>query len=188
MEYIFIKNQSEMFIMEGKNIQKRKKPKFKRQGVSIKKALKDSWRRPKGHQSKMRRREAGHGALPSKGYMNPKKIRGTIDGQKYTYIENLNDIKSVPDNSLVIVSSNIGVKKMIEIFKIAKEKKIKIYNKSKLKKMYKRIKELNAKKGKEKKENKKENSKENSSNESSESKKIQGGESKDENSEKVKKE
>ena len=166
-----------MFMMEEKNIQKKKKPKFIRQGIKIKNGLKKAWRRPKGHQSKMRRKELGHRKLPSKGYRNQKEIRGTINGQKFFMIKNVDDIKSVAEGSLVIVSSTIGTKKMIEIFKIAKEKNIKIFNKIKLKKMYKRIKELKKKKSKNKEEEKET---------SPEEKKVKEPEIKEENLEKEK--
>ncbi len=116
--------------------EKRKKPKFVRQGYGIKKALDDNWRRPKGHQSKMRRKESGKGAIPSKGYRSPKSIRGTINGEKFYYISNKNDLESVSEGAHVIISSTLGTKKMSELLPTIKKKKIKILNKNKLKKIY----------------------------------------------------
>lgn len=134
--------------------EKRKKPKFVRQGYGRKKALDDNWRRPKGHQSKMRKKIAGKGALPSKGYRAPKSIRGTINGEKFYYVSNKKDLESVPEGAQIIISSTLGTKKMSEMLPSIKEKKIKILNKNKLKKVYAVKKKIQARK-KEKTKNEK---------------------------------
>ncbi len=137
-------------------VEKKKKPKFVRQGYGIKKSLGDEWRRPKGHQSKMRRKMKGHRKMPSKGYRNPRELRGMVNGEKVFTVRNVEELRNLNDGVQVIISSTLGTKKLSEIVKIAKEKKIKILNREKLKKLWNRIKELKARKKEKPKEEKQE--------------------------------
>ena len=58
-------------------MKKRKKPNFIRQGgKNIKRVGKDSWRRPRGKQSKLRKHKIARGRMPNAGYGSPKSIRG----------------------------------------------------------------------------------------------------------------
>jgi len=56
-----------------------------------------------------------------------KKLSGAINEKTPVIIMNLNDLKKIKKNEVVIIGK-IGQKKKIEIAKIAKAKKIVIYN------------------------------------------------------------
>jgi len=111
----------------------RKKPNFFRRSVyrysklGLRKKKKQKWKRPTGRDNKMREKRRGYPATVSIGYRTDKKIRGKIENKKTIIIRNLNDLFKIKDNEMVIIG-RIGKKKMIEIAKEAKEKKIKIYN------------------------------------------------------------
>ncbi len=142
--------------------EKRKKPKFVRQGYGRKKSLDDNWRRPKGHQSKMRKKIAGKGKIPSKGYRSPKTLRGKVDGKDVFYVKNISDLSNVPNGGNIIISSTLGTKKVSEMMPIIKEKKIIVINKNKLKKIYLKKRKIKEKSKKSKSsETKKENSEKN---------------------------
>jgi len=57
-------------------VRKTKSARFKREGVDKKKCIKDSWRRPRGIQSKQRAQKKAKGPLPTPGYGSPVAVRG----------------------------------------------------------------------------------------------------------------
>lgn len=103
------------------------KRKFKRQDSQEKK-LKDSWRRPKGHQSSMRKGKKGRGKMPSPGYGS--KNRGMHPSGYYeVIIRNMKDLEKIDkEEEAGRISSKIGEKKETEIREAAEEKDIKILN------------------------------------------------------------
>lgn len=86
-----------------------------------------TWRKPKGRDSKMRLRIKGHGPSPSVGYKTARKDSGKINGVKPVLVYNVNDLSKVDKNSLVIIAS-VGAKKKMEIIKEAEKHKIKVLN------------------------------------------------------------
>ena len=110
---------------------KKKKPKFLRQmWKAYKRIRKVKWRRPKGSQSKLRKRMKGKGAVVSIGYGSPKEVRGLHPcGLKEVLVHNPKELEKVdPEREVVRISSRVGKKKRIEIIKKAEELKIKVLN------------------------------------------------------------
>jgi large subunit ribosomal protein L32e len=108
----------------------RKKPKFKKQGSNYLKRVKDRWRKPRGRDSKLRKKEKSKGKLPNVGYGAPKSTRGLHpSGSEEVYIQNIQDLNRVdPKTQAGRLSSKIGKKKKEEIIKKAKKMKIKLLN------------------------------------------------------------
>ncbi len=142
---------------------RKKKPKFKRQDSHKKKRLKDKWKRPKGLHSKMRLNKKGYRKIVEVGYGNKKTQRSLIENLEVVYVNNLGQLKNIDKKKQgIIINSNVGNKKKIEIIKQAEKGKIKILNiknpkgfMEKIDEQRKREKEEKEKKGKEKKEKKK---------------------------------
>tara|TARA_Y100000310_G_scaffold342571_1_gene446368 strand:- start:1222 stop:1821 length:600 start_codon:yes stop_codon:yes gene_type:complete len=132
-----------MKIVETK---RNEKPRFIRQDTNKTKRLKKVWRKPKGLHSKIRLNKRGHAKKPSLGYGSPKSIRG---GKKFKLVHNLNELE---DAKSVVISSSVGLKKKVEILKIAQEKKLEILNVKQIDKFLKDVEEkLKQKKEKKKK-------------------------------------
>ena len=114
-------------LLEIRRKLKSKKPVFLRQDAHKVKKLKRKWRQPKGIHSKMREKVKGHRRLPSIGWSSPLDVRGlTPEGFTPILINNVQELLS--SNQPKIISSNVGLKKRLEIAKKAKEKSIKILN------------------------------------------------------------
>jgi len=86
-----------------------------------------TWRKPKGRDSKMRLSRKSYPKTVSVGYKTQKTQSGKIKGMTPVLVHNLNDLKKVDKNSIVILA-RIGAKKKLEIIKAAQESKIKILN------------------------------------------------------------
>ena len=98
------------------------KRKFIRQQGAGKKKLKLKWRRPRGIHSKLRLNKAGHRKKPSQGFRSSRKDRKS----------NINLITSIKDltnaKPSILLSSKLGLKKKLEILKMAEESKLNILN------------------------------------------------------------
>jgi len=88
---------------------------------------KQKWRRPTGRDNKMREKRKGYPAIVKIGYKQDVKTRGEIKAKKPIMIMNVNDLEKIKKNEIGIIG-HMGKKKKIELAKIAKEKKIKVYN------------------------------------------------------------
>lgn len=107
---------------------KKKKPHFLRQDFQIKK-LKTKWIKAKGIHSKMRRKMAGHIAMPHPGFGSPRLARGlNAQGLKEIIVLNLNDLEKVSVGCCAVIGGNVGLKKKFEIARKAGEMKIKVSN------------------------------------------------------------
>jgi large subunit ribosomal protein L32e len=149
--------------MDNEKSKIRKKPKFKRQNFLLSK-LKESWRKPKGLHSKLRLKRRGKGKRPKIGYGTNKESKGLIKNQRYVYISNVKGLENVKQP--ILISSNTGLKKKLEIVKKAEELNLKIINVN-AKKLLEKLKNRKEKKAEEtapkektKKENKKDETKE----------------------------
>ncbi len=111
---------------------KKRKPNFRRQQINqyAKFARSKSWKRPKGHQAKMRLHRRGHRAMPSVGYGSPKLVRGFNKlGFKEVVVCNMQDLLRIDAKTeTVVISRTVGNRKRLEMLKHAKENKIKIVN------------------------------------------------------------
>jgi|SRR3989344_1992785 len=107
---------------------KKKKPHFLRQDFQIKK-LKTKWIKAKGIHSKMRRKMAGHIAMPHPGFGSPRIARGlNAQGLKEIIVLNSNDLDKVGTGCCAIIGGNVGLRKRVEIARKASEMKIKLGN------------------------------------------------------------
>lgn len=108
------------------NDMKKKIPKFKRQQPL--KRLKDTWRRPRGKDSKMRKGIKGKPKMPKIGYKSSQ-VSKTVP-----IIRNKNDVNNLDTKTVkeIIISKTVGKKKRMEIIEIVEGRGIKVLNKGKL--------------------------------------------------------
>jgi len=99
--------------------------KFKSQDYSNYKKLGKRWRKPKGLQSKLRKRKAGSGMKPAIG--RKKKIMAMP-----VLVKSVKDLENLGKDALIVVSNRLGTKKALVILKKSKELGIKVVNKNKI--------------------------------------------------------
>ncbi|MFQ6135803.1 MAG: 50S ribosomal protein L32e [Candidatus Hydrothermarchaeales archaeon] len=111
-------------------MQKKKKPKFKRQESARYKKLGDKWRKPRGIHSKLRKGKRGKGVKPSIGYGNPERIRGVHpSGFREVLISNPSKLDDIdPKTQAVRIAGKVGKRKRGEILKKARKLKLKVLN------------------------------------------------------------
>ncbi|MGM5483876.1 MAG: eL32 family ribosomal protein [Nanobdellota archaeon] len=112
--------------LEIRKMKKSTKPVFIRQN-SEKAEVGKKYRKPKGYQSKMRLRHKGKGVLPSSGYRSPISVRGANpDGKVEIVVNSLTDIDNFDKgkNQTIVIGSNVGKKKKLELLKKIKEKSL----------------------------------------------------------------
>lgn len=104
---------------------KKRKPTFRRQQSNQFAKFKndDRWRRPKGYQSKMRLKEAGHRRMPATGYKSPRLVRGlNRDGFKEVLVYNVADLMKIDSKTeIAIIARTVGGRKSLDILNKAKE-------------------------------------------------------------------
>jgi len=116
---------------------KKKKPDFVRSESWRYAKLKESWRRPRGLDHKMRRKIKGWPPTVSVGYKGPKVARGLHpSGYKEVLVHNAKEIANIdPKTEAARIAHTVGKKKRVQIIAAAKKKKVFILN-------FKPIKEL----------------------------------------------
>lgn len=102
----------------------KKKPPFVRQKAAKFKRLSKKWKKPKGRQSKMRRGFRGHRNVVAVGYGSPKKLSKLRD----IFVSSIKDLENIKENSTIIIASELGKRKRVELLDKAKEMKLKISN------------------------------------------------------------
>lgn len=124
--------------------EKRKKPTFRRQESWRYKRLKETWRRPRGLDNKVRRKVKGWPQAPSSGYRGPKESRGLHpSGFREVRVFNVDDLSGVdPDLEAVRIAHTVGGRKRIEIVNRAKEMGIHILNPREFKELEEPLPEL----------------------------------------------
>jgi large subunit ribosomal protein L32e len=129
------KSKSKAKMLKVRTKKKSKKPDFKRQEGYRYKRLDDSWRRPRGRHSKLRKSEKARGKKPSIGYSSPASVRGlTKQGYEPVLVSNKSDLEMIdPEKHIAVIRSPVGKKKRMEIIAAAEEKKIKMLNAYKFK-------------------------------------------------------
>ena len=96
-------------------------------GRNKKKRVKNTWRKPRGIDSKQRKKRKGYGIHPDVGYGTPKQERnkhalGLVD----VLVSNKKQLDSLdPSKNCIRFSSTLGKRKKAEFRKIANEKKFK---------------------------------------------------------------
>ena len=99
---------------------KRRRIKFERYGWRTKKKLSKSWRRPRGHDNKMREHIAAKGARVQVGYRRKKEERGLHpSGVREVLVHNTNELAQVEaagaEGLAVRIASTVGRRKKGEI-------------------------------------------------------------------------
>ena len=107
-----------------------KKPDFRRQESWRYERLKKSWKRPRGIDSKMRKKVKGWPKSPEVGYRSPKETRGLHpSGYEEVIVRNVDDVRKVdPKTQAIRIARQVGARKEVEISAIADELKIHILN------------------------------------------------------------
>src|SRR3989344_8917192 len=93
------------------NVRKqRKKPAFRRQEISHQQMLKDVWRKPRGHHSKLRMHLKPRGTLPSAGFGAPRAVRGLDPhGRKEICVATVSHTLSIyPETEIAVIRSSVG--------------------------------------------------------------------------------
>jgi len=117
-------------LLEVRKTIKDKKPEFKQQNFGRKMRISDRWRKPKGHQSKMRHRFKGYPIMVSQGWRSPVEVRG-LHGKGFEpiLVSNLTQIDKIDKkDQAIIVAATVGDKKRLAIIEKAESLNITILN------------------------------------------------------------
>jgi large subunit ribosomal protein L32e len=106
------------------------KPAFRQQDYHKKKRIPESWRKPRGDLSKMRRGHKGKGDMVEAGYRTPEAVRGKHpSGFKEVRVHNVDDLEGVDgDSEAVRIASKVGARKRERIEERAQEQEIRVLN------------------------------------------------------------
>ncbi|NIP67511.1 50S ribosomal protein L32e [Candidatus Bathyarchaeota archaeon] len=121
---------SEASAMKKRQRLKAKKPDFKRQESWRYKRVKESWRKPRGIDSKMRKKVKGWPKVPNVGYRTPKEARGLHpSGYREVLVRNPDEVRKVdPETEAIRIAHQVGARKRVEISTVAEEMNIHILN------------------------------------------------------------
>ncbi len=123
------------FFLKGgfEEMKKRGRMKFERYGWRTKKKLSKSWRRPRGHDNKMRENIAAKGARVKVGYRRKKEERGLHpSGVREVLVFNTNDLAKAEvagdEGMAVRIASRVGRRKRGDIVEEAAKLGIRVLN------------------------------------------------------------
>jgi large subunit ribosomal protein L32e len=109
---------------------KKNKPKFVRQESWRYKRVNKNWRRPRGLDSKMRKKVKGWPPTVNVGYRGPKASRGLHpSGYWEVLVHNTNEVKDVdPETQAIRIAHTVGKRKRGKILVEARKRNIKVLN------------------------------------------------------------
>lgn len=109
---------------------KSKKPRFRRQESWRYKRVSEVWRKPRGMDSKMRKKKKGWPKSVEIGYRGPKAARGLHpSGYIEVLIHTVDDVEKVnPKTQAIRIAHTVGARKRIEITARAGEMDIHVLN------------------------------------------------------------
>lgn len=119
-------------LLDMRNAMSKKRPHFLRQEGFRFKRLGDTWRRPRGMHSKMRRHYKYRPPVVSIGYRGPQKVRGLhSSGFEEVIVHNPTQLDGVdPKRQAVRVGGGVGYKKRLEIETKADKLGIRVLNRT----------------------------------------------------------
>ncbi len=96
----------------------------------FKASIKARWRRPRGKHSPMREKHKGRGSCPHPGFGSPAAVRGfVLDGKAPVLVSNLADLEGLDAAKVaVILSGKVGMRKKVELAKVASAAGLSILN------------------------------------------------------------
>ena len=116
-------------LLRVRKLQKIKKPDFVRQESWRYKRVKSSWRRPRGRDSRMRKKDGSWPKSVNVGYRSPAKVRGIHpSGFEEILIYNTKDLEKVTSRNVVRIGHTVGLKKRIVIINKANELSLRVLN------------------------------------------------------------
>lgn len=109
---------------------KSRKPHFRRQESWRYKRVDESWRKPRGLDSKMRKKVKGWPKSPAIGYRGPKETRRLHpSGYVEVLVRNVDDVSGVdPETQAVRIGHTVGARKRVEVLARADELGIHVLN------------------------------------------------------------
>ncbi len=113
-------------------LKKKKKPHFHRQlSHHFKRIGKLGWRRPRGKDSKQKRKKKSRGHRVEIGYRQPKKIRYMHpSGFREAMVYNVHMLTGLDNKTMAVrIGTSVGKRKRKDIVKKAEEMKLKVLNK-----------------------------------------------------------
>ncbi len=117
-------------LLRVKEEKKKKNPDFVRYESWRYVRVKESWRKPRGIDNKVRHKKKGHIRMPEIGFRKPKLVRGLHpSGFKPVPVTNPNDLlKLDPETEAAVIKSGVGARKREQILKKAEELGVKVLN------------------------------------------------------------
>jgi large subunit ribosomal protein L32e len=116
-------------LLDARRTNKASLPAFHRVDAHKKKKLKLSWRKPKGHHSKLRRQLKAKGSLVKAGFGSPAAVRGLhASGYEEVLVHRPEDVRGITKAQAIRIGGSVGRKKQAEIERAAKELNIKVLN------------------------------------------------------------